>query len=80
VEGADGDRDGEGAGYQERDPRLVQRPERLFPGRSDPHSWLVQDHAQVHAYVTARVQEQELHETEPVCEMFSQPRESVDAA
>jgi len=80
VEGAHGHGDGEGSGGKERNPRFVQCPKRLFPGRSDPHTRLVQDHAQVHAHVTARVQEQELHETKSVCEMFSQPRKSVNAA
>jgi len=41
---------------------------------------LVQDHSQVHAHVTACVQEQKLHKTESVREMLSQPRKSVDAA
>jgi len=80
VEGTHGHGDGEGSGGKERNPCLVQRPERLFPGRSDPHAWLVQDHAQVHAHATARVQEQELYETESVCKMLSQPRKSVNSA
>lgn len=70
VEGAHGRGDGQGAGRQERDPGVVQRQERLFPGRPDPHARLVQDHTQIHAHAAARVQERELHEAQPVREMF----------
>jgi len=80
VEGAHGHRDRESQGRAERDPGVVQRAERVLPGRPDPHARLVQNHTEVHAHAAARVQEQKLHETQPVRQVFPQPGARADAA
>lgn len=80
VEGADGHGAAQGAGGAQRDARVLQRAQRVLPGRPDPHARLVQDHAAVHAHAAARVPQQELHQAEPVRQVLPQPGARAHAA
>lgn len=72
--------DAEGAGAAQRDARLVQRAQRLLPGRPEPRARLVRQHPALHAHAAARLPQQELHQARAVRQVLPQPRARADAA